>query len=334
MPEAIALYSGGLDSSLAILIALRQGIKVTAVTFLTPFGCDISDKSSCSKDPFAASEKFGFEVKLCHLADKFIEIVRNPKYGYGKNMNPCIDCRILMLKEAKEFLKMKGADFVITGEVLYQRPMSQRRDILYKIDREAGLEGYVLRPLSAKLLKPTIPEQMGIVKRDLLYDFQGRSRKPQMRLAKEFGLTEYPTPAGGCLLTDPIYSNRLKDLFEHNSNPSIKDINLLKIGRHFRLSKQCKVIIGRNERENQKIHELSEKDDYLLWVEDFGSPIAMIRGNVENKHVEIAASLLVRYSDARGLSEAKVSVSKNDKKYTIIAKPADKTIIFSEGITK
>lgn len=334
MPKAIALYSGGLDSTLAILIVLRQGIDVTAITFLTHFGCDISDKSSCSKNPFAASEKFGFEVKLCHLADKFIEIVRNPKYGYGKNMNPCIDCRILMLKEAKQFLKMKGADFVITGEVLYQRPMSQRRDTLLKIDREAGLEGYVLRPLSAKLLKPTIPEQMGMVNRDLLYDFHGRSRKPQIRLAEEFGLTEYPTPAGGCLLTDPIYSQRLKDLFEHNSNPSIKDINLLRIGRHIRLSKQCKVVIGRNEKENQKINELSENDDYLLWVEGFVSPLAIITGNAEEKDIKLAASILIRYSDAKDLLEAKVSVSKNDKKYIIIAKPVDKTIISSVGIIK
>lgn len=334
MPKAIALYSGGLDSTLAILIALRQGIEVTAITFLTPFSCDTSDKSSSSKNPFAVSEKFGFEVKICHLTDKYIEIVINPKYGYGKNMNPCIDCKILMLKEAKQFLKMIGADFVITGEVLYQRPMSQRRDTLFIIEREAGLEGYVLRPLSAKLLKPTIPEQMGIVNRDLLYDFHGRTRKPQIRLAEEFGLTEYPTPAGGCLLTDPIYSQRLKDLFEHSSNPSIKDINLLRIGRHIRLSKRCKVVIGRNEKENQKINELSENDDYLLWVEGFGSPLAIIRGDAEEKDIKLAASILIRYSDAKDLLEAKVAVSKNDKKYFIIAKPVNKTTISSEGIIK
>jgi tRNA U34 2-thiouridine synthase MnmA/TrmU len=178
MPKAIALYSGGLDSTLAILVAMRQGIEVTAITFLTHFGCDISDKSSCSKNPFAASEKFGFEVKLCHLADKFIEIVKRPKFGYGKNMNPCIDCRILMLKEAKELMRMSGADFIITGEVLGQRPMSQRIDTFSSIDKEAGLEGYVLRPLSARLLKPTIPEQSAIVVRDRLYNLHGRSRKP------------------------------------------------------------------------------------------------------------------------------------------------------------
>ncbi|MBI5213806.1 MAG: hypothetical protein HY957_10640, partial [Nitrospirae bacterium] len=134
MPKAIALYSGGLDSALAILVTMRQSIEVTAITFLNHFGCDISDKSSCSKDPFSAAQKFGFEVKLCHLADKFMDIVKNPKFGHGKNMNPCIDCRILMLREAKELMKMRGADFVITGEVLGQRPMSQRRDTFPKID--------------------------------------------------------------------------------------------------------------------------------------------------------------------------------------------------------
>ncbi|HEX8948665.1 MAG TPA: 7-cyano-7-deazaguanine synthase, partial [Dissulfurispiraceae bacterium] len=184
MAKAIALYSGGLDSTLAILVAMRQGIEVTAVTFLTHFGCDISDKSSCSKDPFAASAKFGFEVKLCHLAEKFVEIVKRPKFGHGKNMNPCIDCRILMLKEAKELMAMRGAHFIVTGEVLGQRPMSQRRDTFPRIDREAGLEGYILRPLSAKLLKPTIAEQSGLVDRERLYGFHGRSRKPQMALAE------------------------------------------------------------------------------------------------------------------------------------------------------
>ena len=153
-PKAVALYSGGLDSTLAILTVLRQGIEVKAVTFLNHFGCDISDRSSCSRNPFPAAEKFGFEVKLSHLSEKFLEIVKHPKFGHGKNMNPCMDCRILMLREAKEFMDMAGAEFIITGEVLGQRPMSQRRDALDIIDREAGLRGHIVRPLSAKLLKP------------------------------------------------------------------------------------------------------------------------------------------------------------------------------------
>ena len=157
MAKAVALFSGGLDSTLAILVMLRQGIDVTAITFLNHFGCDISDKSSCSKDPFSAAEKFGFEVKLSHLSEKFLDIVKNPKYGHGKNMNPCIDCRILMLKEAREFMNLTGADFIITGEVLGQRPMSQRKNTFPLIDKEAIVKGYVLRPLSAKLFDVTIP---------------------------------------------------------------------------------------------------------------------------------------------------------------------------------
>ena len=333
MPKAIALYSGGLDSTLAILVAMRQGIEVTAITFLTHFGCDISDKSSCSKNPFAASEKFGFEVKLCHLSDKFIEIVKNPKFGHGKNMNPCIDCRILMLKEAKEFMKMVGADFIITGEVLYQRPMSQRRDTFPKIDREAGLEGYVLRPLSAKLLKPTTPEQMGVVNREMLCNFHGRSRKPQMALAKEMGLTEYPAPAGGCLLTDPIYSHRLKELLMHNPLPSANDINLLRAGRHFRISKDCKIVVGRDENENNAIQSLADADDYLLHVDGFGSPLTIVCANADgdptDEDLKLAASICARYSDAKRLSVVEVTAVGKDAEFKIHTTPATNSILDS-----
>ena len=327
MPKAIALYSGGLDSTLAILVAMSQGIEITAITFLNHFGCDISDKSSCSKDPFSAAQKFGFEVKLCHLADKFMDIVKNPKFGHGKNMNPCIDCRILMLREAKELMKMRGADFIITGEVLGQRPMSQRRDTLPKIDREAGLKGYVLRPLSAKLLKPTIAEESGLVDRERLCGFHGRSRKPQMALAKELGLTEYPAPAGGCLLTDPIFSYRLKELLKHNPDPSIRDINLLRLGRHFRISENMKIIVGRNEQENNAIEVLAEKTDYLFWVEGYGSPLTIISGNATGDDINLAASICARYSDAKKLPEVEVTVSADGIKSSIKTSPADDAVL-------
>lgn len=309
-PKAIALYSGGLDSTLAILVMLRQGVDVTAITFLTHFGCDISDRSSCSKDPFMAAEQFGFRVKLCHLSDKFIEIVKNPKYGHGKNMNPCIDCRILMLKEAKEFMELTGADFIITGEVLGQRPMSQRKETFPLIDREAGLEGYVLRPLTALNLKPTIPEEKGLIKRELFYGFRGRSRKPQMALAKEFGLRDYPSPAGGCLLTDPIYSFRLKELLIHNPDPSIKDINLLRVGRHFRLSSSCKAIVGRDKKENAMIESLAEQGDYLLKVTGYGSPLTILTGVVTEEDLRLASSICARYSDGRSMPFVEVRIEK------------------------
>ena len=334
MAKAIALFSGGLDSTLAVLALLKQGIDVTAITFLNNFGCNIGDKSSCSKDPFSASIKFGFQVKLAHLSDSFIEIVKNPKFGHGRNMNPCIDCRILMLKEAKEMMRMTGADFLITGEVLGQRPMSQRRDTFPVIDREADVVGYVLRPLSAKHMKPTIPEEKGIVNRELLYDFTGRSRKPQMALAKEFGLTDYAAPAGGCLLTDPIYAYRLKELLKHCNNPDYTDINLLRLGRHFRAADGCKVIVGRDSEENQEMLSIAGAEDWKMKVIGYGSPITIIRGNPDNEALNIAASLCARYSDGKHLPETDVTVFRNDEQFILKATPADNKTIEHYRIEK
>ena len=327
MTKAIALYSGGLDSTLAILAIMKQGIEVKAVTFLNHFGCDISDKSSCSKDPFSAAEKFGFEVKLSHLSEKFINIVKNPKFGHGKNMNPCMDCRILMIREAREFMEMTGADFIITGEVIGQRPMSQRRDALDIIDRETGLRGHILRPLSAKLLKPTIPELKELVNRDLLYGFGGRTRKPQMALAAEFGLIDYPAPASGCLLTEPNYSYRLSELLSCERDPSLEDLNLLRLGRHFRLSESCKVIVGRDERENNAIEAALGARGFFLRVESHASPITVIRGEVDDRVIGTAAALCARYSDAKHLPEVTVKVWSGDKDWTLTVTPADKALV-------
>jgi len=327
MTKAVALYSGGLDSTLAILAMQKQGVEVTAITFLNHFGCDISDRSSCSKDPFAASVKFGFKVKLSHLSGKFMEIVKNPKHGHGKNMNPCVDCRILMLREARELMQMIGADFIITGEVVGQRPMSQRRDCFPLVDREADVQGLVLRPLSAKHLKKTLPEERGLINRDELYGFSGRSRRPQMALAAEFGLTEYPAPAGGCLLTDPIYSYRLKDLLAHNSDPDYRDINYLRVGRHFRLSADCKIVVGRNHAENELIKSLAANNDPLLRVIGHGSPLTVILGKVTDTAISIAASLCVRYSDGKTLPEVTVLMTMADKKTYLKASTAGEELI-------
>ena len=327
MTKAIALYSGGLDSTLAILAVMKQGIEVKAVTFLNHFGCDISDKSSCSKDPFAAAAKFGFEVKLSHLSEKFIAIVKQPKFGHGKNMNPCMDCRILMIREAREFMEMTGADFIITGEVIGQRPMSQRRDALDIIDRETRLRGYILRPLSAKLLKPTVPEMNGLVNRDLLYGFGGRTRKPQLALAAEFGLTDYPAPASGCLLTEPNYSYRLRELLSYESDPSLEDLNLLRLGRHFRLSAACKVIVGRDERENNALEAALGTRGFFLRVEGHASPITVMRGDVDDRVIRTAAALCARYSDAKLLSDVTVKIWSGDHVSALTVTPADKDLI-------
>ncbi len=307
-PTAVALLSGGLDSTLAILVLLKQNIRVKAITFLTQFGCDITDSSSCSKNPFPAAERFGFEVKLCHLADKFMEIVKNPKFGHGKNMNPCIDCRILMLKEAKVYMDLIGADFLVTGEVLGQRPMSQRRECFPMIDREAGVEGLVLRPLSARLMPPTIPEQKGLVDRERLYGFKGRTRKPQMALAEELGLEDYPSPAGGCLLTEPTYATRLRDLLQYSTDPEINEIHLLRVGRHFRLSPVCKLVVGRNRSENERILSLASKNDLLLRVPGVGSPVSLLSGTPSDAEIMLSASITARYSDAKSLKRVEVLV--------------------------
>ncbi|HET6515304.1 MAG TPA: 7-cyano-7-deazaguanine synthase [Thermodesulfovibrionales bacterium] len=332
MAKAIALLSGGLDSTLAILVMLRQGVEITAVTFLTHFGCDISDSSSCSKNPFPAAEKFGFTVKLSHLADQFVEIVKNPVFGHGKNMNPCIDCRILMLREARDLMEMTGAHFVVTGEVVGQRPMSQRRDTLNMIDREAGLKGSVLRPLSAKLLAVTAPEKEGLVKREMLYGFSGRSRKPQMALAEELGLTDYPAPAGGCLLTEPNYSYRLRELLGHTPNPSLNDLHLLRVGRHFRLSQTCKTIVGRDEKENAAIESYAGNEDYLLRVEGSGSPTVLLSGEDSADFISLAASLCARYSDAKHLPEVDVTVVRGNGSSKARVVPAGDEVLINRRI--
>lgn len=321
MAEAISLFSGGLDSTLAILILKEQGINVTAIRFITPFEPD-SNPLSDINDLNALSRRFDFNLDIYRIAEEFLEIVKHPKHGYGKNMNPCIDCRILMLKKAKEIMQETGADFIATGEVLGQRPMSQKKDMLYHIDKEADLTGNVLRPLCAGLLRKTIPEEKGIVKRDLLYSFSGRSRKPQMKLAKEFGLDKYPSPAGGCLLTDPIYSNKLRDLLAHKLSPAPKEIELLKIGRHFRLSPHCKIVVGRDKTENEIIQSLAADDDYILEIKEHGSPVVLIEGIATEEDIEKAAGICARYSDAKNMNEVKVSIIRKDEQQTMKVQPA------------
>jgi len=236
-----------------------------------------------------------------------LDVVKHPKHGYGSNMNPCIDCRIFMLKKAKAYMESAGASFIITGEVLGQRPMSQRRDSMRLIEKEAGLEGFILRPLSAKLLPASIPEKEGWVDREKLLNMQGRSRKPQIRLADHFDIRDYPCPAGGCLLTDPGFAQRMKDLMDHNPNFSLNDVHLLKVGRHFRLSPKTKVIVGRNEEENRKIQTFSQEKDILLKVSKFPGPLSLLRGKLDDGDIRRAAGITAYYSKAKGLDEIEVT---------------------------
>jgi len=321
-PHAIALFSGGLDSALAVLLLLRQNVEVTALTFMTSFGCDLSDRSSCGHNPFPAAQTFGFRVKLMYLGQDYVDLVRNPPHGRGRNMNPCVDCRIMMLSQAKSFMEMAGADFVVTGEVMGQRPFSQVKTKLALTEREAGLEGRLLRPLSARLLPPTVAEQEGWVNREALLDIQGRSRKPQMELARQLGLVDYPNPASGCLLTDPGYSARLRDLFDHSEFIDTSDLNLLRTGRQFRLSPRAKVIIGRNETDNARIESQVKFNDLVLDVPDAGSPVALLRGPVDESEVRRAAEFVARYSSARSMPLVKVDVRGNGHSETLAVVPA------------
>ncbi len=320
--KAIALYSGGLDSALAILQMMKYDIEVEAITFLTHFGCDATDKSSCGHDPYPAAEKFGFKVKLAHLGEKFIEIVKNPKFGHGKNMNPCIDCRLVMLAEAKDYMEMVGGQFVITGEVLGQRPMSQRKFSLDLVTKNCGLEGKLVRPLSGQLLPPTVPEKEGLIKREWLLDIEGRSRKRQMALATELGLTEYPNPASGCLLTDERYSDRLRDLLKYKPDTDFNDFNLLRVGRHFRLSETAKLVVGRDERENGIIESLKQPDDWRLEVTEFGSPVGLLRGTADDTVLKTAASVVARYSDGKNEQSVRVVYNHPSRDSAIDTSPA------------
>ncbi|MEW6571177.1 MAG: hypothetical protein AB1390_08390 [Nitrospirota bacterium] len=333
MAKAIALFSGGLDSTLAIFAILRQGIDVYAVKFTTNFESNFSLRTY-SKHVSSVSRKYGFGVEVVHLGQKFIETVLSPDHGYGKNMNPCIDCRILMLREINGLMDKIGADFIVTGEVLGQRPMSQRKDMLYHIDKEAGLSGYVVRPLSARLLKISVPEEKGIIDRERLYSITGRSRKAQIALAKEFGLAEYPSPAGGCLLTEPNFARRLRDLLKYKGTCDVRDIDLLKVGRHFRVG-LCKIIVGRDKSENEKIESMRRGGDYLLKVEGHGSPLTLVTGHITEEALNVAASLCARYSDAKRLSDVEVTAFGTDgAMLRIKVRPAGRSLLDSCGIEK
>ncbi len=306
MAKAIALLSGGLDSTLAVKLMLEQGIEVLALSFVTPF-CTCT-KQGCQNEAKQAAEKFGIALEIIGLKEDYIKIVKDPRHGYGRNMNPCIDCRIFMFRRARAHMENNGAAFVFTGEVLGERPMSQHLNALRLIEMESGLEGRLLRPLSARLLSATEAEKVGIVDRDMLLAISGRSRKPQIALAREKSIFDYPCPAGGCRLTDANYARRLKDAFAH-AEDSWSDIVLLRYGRHYRLPSGKKVIVGRNEAENEILQNAGRTDHHiLLEVRDHAGPVALLRGGGDADDVRRAAELCLAHSDYAGLDPARVRV--------------------------
>jgi tRNA U34 2-thiouridine synthase MnmA/TrmU len=304
--------SGGLDSILAVKVLQEQGIEVEAITFTTPF--------FASKSAEKATAMLGIPLHIVDITEEHMKMLRAPKHGYGRFMNPCIDCHALMIHRAGEIMKEIGADFIATGEVLGERPKSQNRQALNVVERESGLEGYVLRPLSAKLLDPTIPEKEGLVDREKLLDIRGRSRKPQMELVKKYGITEYPSPAGGCILTDPMFSIRLRNLYRVEQEPSVKDVNLIKIGRVFLSGEGALIVVSRNEQENKELIALAEDGDMIFEVEGYPSPLTIIPKNgFGEETIFEAAALTARYSKAKSAPEVDVLgwVHGTDKKRVI-----------------
>lgn len=301
--KVLALFSGGLDSTLAVKMMTEQGLEVLALNFVSPFCCCDRTKG-CSSGIKTKADKLGVEFKSIYLGREYLDIVKNPKHGYGRNLNPCIDCRILKFKKAKEVMNEVGASFIISGEVLGQRPMSQHRQALNLIDKESGLEGIVLRPLSAKYFPTTIAEEKGWVKRDKLLNITGRGRRPQIELAASFGIKDYACPAGGCLLTDDSFSKRVKDLFSFDQD-SLDNAKLLRLGRHFRLSPEFKFVVGRNEQENSQILQFARAGDLSFEPMDLPGPSGLGKGKINKKMKSLAAGIIARYTSA----ENKVKVN-------------------------
>ncbi|NJD91246.1 MAG: hypothetical protein FIA91_07000 [Geobacter sp.] len=314
MPKtAIALFSGGLDSTLAIRLMQVQGINVHALHFTSPFFGVSPESDSGKYDARRAAEALKVPLTIHQLGEEYLEMLRNPAHGYGKAINPCIDCHIYFLKKAGELMRTLGAVFVITGEVMGQRPMSQRKDALKTVERDCGLEGLLLRPLSARFLALTIPEKEGWGDREKLPQVKGRSRKDQFRLALELGVQEYPTPAGGCLLTETSYESKVRDIFSHKGKLASRDFRLLRVGRHFRLDGQTKVIIGRNAIENEIITGVKESSETLIRWEEGSSPTGLICGPASDKAIEVAAAILLRYTKAEKGAACQIAVFRGEE---------------------
>ncbi len=288
--KAIALFSGGLDSILAVKLIQSQGIEVIGLTFVTPF--------FSSKAAEESAELIGMPLIIKDITEAHFKLVKAPKRGYGKNMNPCVDCHTLMVKVAGDMMEETHASFIISGEVLGERPMSQRRDALKLVEKDSGYEGYLLRPLSAKLLEETIPEKEGLVDREKLLAISGRSRKVQLEMAEKYGISDFPTPAGGCLLTDEGFSKKLKELLEKDENPSRKSLEALRFGRHFWFEDTL-IIVGRNEKENERLSELAEADDLICAAKDFPGPVTLIKGEPTDGALKEAARLTAAYGKAK-----------------------------------
>lgn len=298
MTRALAMVSGGLDSILAAKLVADQGIEVIGICFKSHFFNE--------ENAVRMTAQIGIPLKVVDFRDEHFEMVKDPKHGYGKNMNPCIDCHAMMMRYCGDLLEELNADFIITGEVLNQRPMSQNKIALEKVKKESGIGAKILRPLCAKVLAPTEMEENGLVDRDRLMGIQGRSRKEQMELAEKWGIKDYPSPAGGCKLTDPNYSDRLEELLNHNRMPQARELDLLKIGRHFRVTPNAKVISTRTQGEGEIMKTLLGHGDTIVLVKDYNGSMVVIVGEATEEVKAFAARVAIRYS--KGKDEEKVAV--------------------------
>ncbi|MDY6905304.1 MAG: tRNA 4-thiouridine(8) synthase ThiI [Thermodesulfobacteriota bacterium] len=317
--SGLGLSSGGLDSILAGVVLRDQGITVEWISFETPFFS--ADKA------ISAADALGVPITVRDITAEYLPMLKNPPCGYGQHMNPCMDCHALMARLAGDIMREKGFDFIFSGEVAGQRPMSQTKPSLRYVEKRSGMDGYLLRPLSAKCLPETIPEQQGLVDRDRLLDISGRSRKRQIALAESYGITDYPSPAGGCLLTEETFSKRLKDLFNHQDEYSPNDLNLLRYGRHFRLSPTTKLIVGRTQQDNQDI--LAHQDvagATVLKVDGIPGPIALLIGETAEGPLMLGAGICAGYSKAPAEEPVKVlaTTGKKTQRLAMMAIPPKK----------
>lgn len=331
-PEAVALISGGLDSMLAARVVMEQGVHVEGINFYTGFCVEGHTHAIRKRDQdkpkrnnaLWVAEQLGIKLHIIDVSEEYKDVLLNPKHGYGANLNPCLDCKIFMVRKALEWIDENSFDFVITGEVIGQRPMSQRRDTMPVVARESGALDRLLRPLCAKLLPPTLPEREGWIDREKLYDLNGRSRKPQMALASQFGFTEYAQPAGGCcFLTDESYAKRLGDLWQGRGvrDYDLDDILLLKIGRHLRPRPHFKMIVSREAGETRFLEGYRKRFTHLTTVSHNG-PLALIDGDIGDEDLQLAAQLTARFSQGRDAERVTVAITlKGGENRTINVKP-------------
>jgi tRNA U34 2-thiouridine synthase MnmA/TrmU len=307
--KALALFSGGLDSILTCRVIMEQGITVKALHFITPF-TGYNKKGREEEVREHARKTYGIDLEIIDVGLEYAKVVAHPRHGYGKHFNPCVDCKIFFFSKARERMAEEGASFLITGEVIGQRPMSQRRDTLHIIERESGTEGILLRPLCAQHLRPTIPEKDGLVDRSRLLDFAGRGRKSQMALAAKYGIKDYPPPAGGCFLTDPNISARLQWIFDNLDDRSFEGMLLTTMGRHFALGGKTLLVVGRDERENSRIAALGRKDDIALELVSIPGPLSLLRGPAGPESIQLAAAITAFCSKARSERQVEVTYRK------------------------